>query len=119
MTAILRHLRSLGPDEYPTSDGRPVAETDLHRELMFALIQMLQAWYAGDPNVYVSGNLLVFYERGNRLRHLSPDVFVVKGVPKRLRDNYLIWEEGKSLDLVIELTSKTKKDEDIDDKMWL
>lgn len=106
-------------NDYPTSDGRPMAETDLHRELMFALIKMLQGWFAGDPMVYVSGNLLVYYVPGNRLRHLSPDVFVVKGVAKHPRLNYLIWEEGKSLDVVIELTSSSTREEDLRDKMWL
>jgi Uma2 family endonuclease len=96
-----------------------MAETDLHRELMFALIKILEAWYAQDPLVYVSGNLLVYYVPGDRRRHLSPDVFVIKGVSKRRRDNYLIWEEGKSLDVVIELTSASTRDEDVEDKMWL
>src|SRR6266851_5295675 len=92
---------------YPTSDGKPMAETDLHRNLMVAMIQVLQAWYANDPLAYVSGNLLLFYERGNRRRHISPDVFVVDGVAKRRRPNYLLWEEGKGPDVVIELTSSS------------
>ncbi len=105
--------------DYPTSDGRPMAETDLHRDLMFDLIRMLQRWFAADRMVYVSGNLLVYYEPGNRRRHLAPDVFVVKGVPNHKRDNYLIWHEAKGLDLVIELTSSSTREEDEDDKMWL
>jgi Uma2 family endonuclease len=113
-----RSLTAAGPVEYPTSDGRPMAETDVHRDLMIDTIKRLQLRYAADPNVYVSGNLLVFYIPGDRLRHLSPDVFVVKGVPKHRRDNYLVWEE-KGLDVVFEYTSKTTRDEDIDDKFWL
>jgi Uma2 family endonuclease len=96
-----------------------MAETDLHRDLMFMAIETLQARYALDPQVYVSGNLLVFYIKGDRLRHVSPDVFVVKGVPKRRRDNYLIWEEGKGPDIVFEFTSKSTREEDIDDKFSL
>jgi len=106
-------------NDYPTSDGRPMAETDLHRELMYALIKTLQARYADDPMAYVSGNLLVFYVPGDRCRHLSPDVFVVKGVEKHERPNYLIWEEGRTLDVVIELTSSSTRDEDVEDKFWL
>ena len=63
---------------YPTSDKRPMAETDDHRDLMVEVIDTLKIRYASYPRVYVSGNLLVFYEPGDRLRHLSPDVFVVK-----------------------------------------
>ena len=89
---------------YPTSDGKPMAETDLHRDLMLQLIEILKEFYRSVPNVYVSGNLLLFYEQGNRRRHVSPDVFVVRGVEKRERENYLVWEEKKGPQLVIELT---------------
>lgn len=97
---------------YPTSDGKPMAETDLHRRLMFDLIEILEDRYAGDPDVYVSGDLLLFYEEGNKRRHVAPDVFVVFGVPKRRRLNYLLWAEGKGPDVVIEVTSKTTRRED-------
>ena len=104
---------------YPTSDGRPIAETDRHRDLMMDLIQTLQGRYENEPNVYVSGNLLLYYEEGNKRRHVSPDVFVVQGVPKRERLNYLLWEEGKGPDVVIELTSSSTRREDVKKKFEL
>src|SRR6187401_2216682 len=103
-------------NDYPTSDGKPMAETDLHRDLMAALIESLRWWFRDQPKVYVSGNLLVFYEKGNKRVHVSPDVFVVPGVGNHLRENYLRWEEGRGLDIVIELTSKTTMQEDIEEK---
>ena len=112
-------ILSLPSNDYPTTDGRPMAETDLHRELMFELIYTLQDWYADDPNTYVSGNLLLFYESGNKRRHLSPDCFVVKGVPKGLRPNFLTWEEGHSPDVVFELTSSSTRSEDTKKKFLL
>jgi len=104
---------------YPTSDGKPMAETDWHRILMIDLIQTLDGWFAANPNVYVSGNLLMFYVEGDRRRHLSPDVFVVKGVPKHKRLYYLLWEEQKGPDLIIELTSKSTRNEDQKKKFQL
>jgi Uma2 family endonuclease len=104
---------------YPTSDGRPMAETDQHRVLMTALIQALEDWFAADDDIYVSGNLLVFYEQGNKRRHISPDVFVVRGVPKGMRPNYLLWEEGRGPNAVIELTSSSTKREDTRKKFEL
>ena len=41
--------------EYPTSDGKPMAETEFHRKLMTALIETLEAWFARKPKVHVSG----------------------------------------------------------------
>src|SRR5665213_544717 len=104
---------------YPTSDGKPMAETDIHRRLMTELIASLQVFYSGDPLVYVSGNLLLCYEEGNRRKHVSPDVFVVRGVPKHERENYLLWEEGQSPRFVIELTSSSTRREDTNKKFEL
>jgi Uma2 family endonuclease len=105
--------------EYPTSDGRPMAETDVHRQDMVDLIETLQDHFADDPDVYVTGNLLLYYERGNPRRHVSPDVFVVRGVDKDPKDYYLLWEEGKGPDVVIEITSKTTRREDEKKKLIL
>jgi Uma2 family endonuclease len=98
--------------EYPTSDGKPMAETEIHRDDMIDLIQTLQDHYAETTMVCVSGNMLMYYEEGNRRKHISPDVFVALDVPKKERKYYLIWEEGKAPDAVIEITSKTTKRED-------
>lgn len=110
------NFRTQPRNDYPTSDGKPMAETDIHRDLMNALIETLRMWYAGDPTVYVSGNLLVYYEKDNKRKHVSPDVFVVPGIGNHLRENYLLWEEKRGLDVVIELTSKTTMVEDIEEK---
>ncbi len=104
---------------YPTSDGRPMAETDWHRILMMALIEMLAEYYRASRRVYVSGNLLIFYDQGNRHKHVAPDVFVVKGVEKRLRNNYLLWEEKHAPQVVIELTSSSTRAEDTKTKKLL
>jgi Uma2 family endonuclease len=105
--------------DYPTSDGKPMAETDWHRIVMTAVIQMLDRWFAGDREIYVAGNMLMYYVPGNKRKHVSPDVFVVFGVPKKLRGCFLVWEEGKAPAVVIEITSKTTKKEDMNKKMVL
>jgi Uma2 family endonuclease len=118
---FLPRPRSLVPREvdYPTGDGKPMAETDVHRDLMVDLIQTLEARHAADLDVYVSGNILLFYEEGNGRRHVSPDVLFVRGIEKKRRENYLAWLEGKYPDLVIELTSRTTRSEDVKKKFAL
>jgi Uma2 family endonuclease len=106
-------IPQLEDDFYPTSDGKPLAETDLHRDQMFDMIETLKHRFAGEADMYVSGNLLVFYGEGNRRKHVAPDCFAVRGVEKKRRDHYLIWREKKSPEVVIEFTSKTTKKEDI------
>jgi Uma2 family endonuclease len=100
--------------EYPTSNGKPMAETEIHLMVAIDTIQVLRDFFAGQPNVYVCGNLLLYYEEGNPRKHVAPDVFVAIGVPKEpLRDHYLVWKEGKAPDLIIELTSKSTRQQDV------
>jgi Uma2 family endonuclease len=105
--------------EYPSSDGKPMAETDLHRDQMLRAIEVLKGVFAAQPDVYVTGNLLVYYEKGNARRHRSPDVMVVIGVRKKERDFYKVWEEGRYPDFVLEITSKSTQSEDTDEKYLL
>jgi Uma2 family endonuclease len=105
---------------YPDSDGKPMAETPQHRQNMTDTIESLVVWFEGDALVYISGNMFIYYVPGDRLRHVSPDVFVVRGVarlPQRRR--YLVWEENKGPDLVIEFTSESTRKEDLDEKFPL
>lgn len=104
-----------GSREYPTRDGRPMGETDTHRNVMYETIETLKAYYEGQQ-VYVTGNLLVFYRPGDKRRHVSPDAMVVKGAPPGPRLNYLIWEEGRSPQVVIEITSPSTRREDLQKK---
>ena len=118
---------SRGPDgqtapavEYPTRDGRPLGETDIHRRAIVELIELLEHWYAGDPLTYVSGNLMLYYVQGNSRKHLSPDVMVTRGIRKQpMRKLYLVWEEGRAPELVIEVTSKSTRNEDLKTKLAL
>ncbi len=102
--------------DYPTSDGKPMGETDLHRSVMVEAIETLKLYYAAQQ-VYVSGNILLYYRRGNKLRHVSPDVLVVRGLEPRNRDSYLLWEEGRAPNVVVEVTSQSTRDEDLTDKL--
>ncbi len=84
-----------------------MAETPTHRNNLLGLIEVLQLHFADDPTVYVSGNMLVYYRRGDRRRHVSPDVFVVRNIQDRdrRRDAYLVWKEVRAPELVVEFTS--------------
>ena len=91
---------------YPESDGKPMAETEPHRDLMIDFIQILGDHFQDRPDVHVSGNLMVYYEQGNPQKWVAPDVFVVFGVDKTKRNIYQLWKEGKGPDFVLEVSSK-------------
>ena len=110
------HVASWPPVYYPESDGEPMAETDTHRKQMTYLLDALEDYFRGDADVYVAGNLFVYYREGDPTRVVAPDVFVVKGVPKRNRRIYQVWKEGKAPDVVFELTSRGTQQEDLGPK---
>lgn len=100
------------PIEYPASDGEPMAETDIHRDEMADAIDTLKDRYADADDVYVAGNLFIYYEEGNPAARFAPDVFVVRGVPKKKRRVYKLWEEHLPPAFVLEVTSRGTRLED-------
>ena len=97
--------------EYPTSDGQPMAETTLHRKVMSSLIGGLERRYADVADVWVGGNLLLYYVEGRPEKSVSPDVLLARGVEKRDRETYLLWEETPP-SLIFEITSRSTRRED-------
>lgn len=105
---------------YPTSDGKPMAETALHQKEMIYLIQALDDWFEEEPDVYVGGNMLFYYVEGDPRSVFSPDVFVTRGISKEPpRECYKLWEEGRPPCLIVEVTSRTTRREDLGRKRSL
>ncbi len=100
-----RKIQSAPTLDYPESDGKPMAETDLHRDLMVDCIETLKEHFSAAPNVYVSGNLFVYYRDGVKMKMVAPDVFVVHGVSKKQRRFYVIEQERRAPAFVLEVGS--------------
>jgi len=110
------HILKSGKVHYPESDGKPMAETDIHRDLMLEAIEAVRERFRDEPNFYVSGNLFVYYEEGDPEKVVAPDFFAVRGVPRGQRRIYKVWEEVKGPEVVLELTSPTTHLEDLGNK---
>ncbi|MEM6353679.1 MAG: Uma2 family endonuclease [Cyanobacteria bacterium P01_D01_bin.14] len=111
---------SSGPVIYPESDGKPLAESDPTRDYLLYSVEALRLYLRGRSNVYVSGNLFIYYEEGNPKAVLAPDVFVIFGVSNRKRRIYQSWKEGDKLPaFVLEVTSKTTRKQDQETKPQL
>ncbi len=108
-----------GEIEYPETDGKPMAETDRHRDLMVDLIAAARYHFQHDAEVYISGNLLLYYVEGDPRKCVAPDFFFVRGVTPGQRRIYKLWEEGVVPQLVVELTSRKTHREDLGDKRRL
>jgi Uma2 family endonuclease len=101
--------------EYPESDGKPMGETDLHRDWMVRILDILRYRYR-DQRVYVASDLLVYYEEGVPSRFVVPDDFVVLDCDPRRRRVFKSWEEARSPDVVFEVTSRATSQQDLVDK---
>ncbi len=117
MNATLK-LKPKAEIYYPESDGKPMAETDVHREQMNYLIETLKVHFQSRSDVYVSGNIMFYYEEGNPRKVFSPDVMVSFGVSGEYRRTYKLWEEAVFPQVVFEISSRGTWGEDLN-KKWL
>jgi Uma2 family endonuclease len=94
-------------DELPYDDGMPM-ESQRHVFQMFFLIEALQ-FHLKEQNAFVGGNMFVYFSmeqvRGRDFR--GPDFFAVLDVPRRERKSWVVWQEGKGPDVIIELLSES------------
>ena len=98
------------PIVYPEPDGEPMAESDPARDYLIYGVESLKFYFHNQEDVYVSGNLYLYYERGVPDAVVSPDVFVIFGVENRPRRSYKVWEEGGiTPDWVLEVTSASTR----------
>jgi Uma2 family endonuclease len=115
-TAQTLHRTGSHVNEYlPESDGKPMAETDVHRNQMIDLLDSLKEYFRADSEVYVTGNIFLYLPREeaeDERKSISPDVFVVFGIEKKDRRIYDMEVEKKAPDVVIELISKSSRYED-------
>ncbi|MBE9049065.1 Uma2 family endonuclease [Nostocales cyanobacterium LEGE 11386] len=112
MTASVEYI-PVTPIEYPEEDGKPMAEGDLQRKSLVYATTVLDIFFQNRPDVYVAGNLFIYYEKGYPESVVAPDVFVVFGVDKHDRGCYKTWEKNdKTPDFVLEITSKTTRSKD-------
>ncbi|NEQ05221.1 MAG: Uma2 family endonuclease [Moorea sp. SIO4E2] len=98
---------------YPDSDGKPMTESDPTRDYLIYGVNALKSYFKNREDVYVSGNLFIYYQKGEPDQVVSPDVFVVFGVENKQRRSYKTWEEGGKLpSWVLEITSKSSRNSD-------
>jgi Uma2 family endonuclease len=94
-------------------------ETERHKKQMDLLIYSLQPWLSQqEQGGYVGGNMFVYYspDQVRNEDYKGPDVFVVLGVPTVERLSWVVWDEGKGPDVVIELLSDSTATNDKNDK---
>jgi Uma2 family endonuclease len=104
--------------EYPDSDGKPLGETGVHVNITLGLLEVLIRYYAENPAVALHSNMFVYYVEGDPRRNVCPDLMVALNVPYQVtRRSFKVWAEGKGPDLVLEVTSRKTRREDLGGKL--
>lgn len=103
-------------DELPWDDGEPM-ESPKHLRQMMVLIDALQLRLKDRPDIFVGGNLGLYYStlQAGHNECRAPDVMVVlDAIPDRQRKSWVVWEEnGRGPDVVIEVLSDSTREADL------
>ncbi len=101
-------------EDLPCDDGEPM-ETPRHRNQMNVLADSLSDHYRDRSDIYVGANMAVYFSetQARQKDFRAPDVFVVTDTHPRERNAWVVWEEdGRTPDVVIELTSPSTEQVD-------
>ncbi len=102
---------------YPDSDELIMPEGILHFLLSVHLTSMLLAFFANREDVKVFGNCMLYYEKGNRQKFISPDLMVCFGLKESPTKVYKLWETKVVPAVVIEFASDTTWLNDVSSKL--
>jgi Uma2 family endonuclease len=106
------------PSEDPEEPGLPDEFHDLQPQLLSRTLTLTQ-YTRG--NCFTASDLNLYYDVKHPLWHKRPDWFLVVDVPrlydgkngKDLRRSYVLWQEGKSPDVVVEFLSPGTEQDDL------
>ncbi|MDJ0707666.1 MAG: Uma2 family endonuclease [Leptolyngbyaceae cyanobacterium MO_188.B28] len=103
------------PSENPEEPGLPDEFHDLQPQLLSATFRLKD--YVADQ-IFTASDLNLYYDVRHQLWYKRPDWFGVVGVPrlyqgKDMRLSYVMWQEGVSPFVVVELLSPGTEDEDL------
>jgi Uma2 family endonuclease len=105
-------------DDLTDDEEDPPLESDWHVAAMALLVNTLRDYWAGCPDIYVSGNTVVRVDPSRKRKFRGPDLYIVKGVKdKGFRSSWTSWEEQDQVpNFILELASKSTAHFDVTGK---
>lgn len=109
-----------GPDELrlPDCEDEHVPQNTVHAVATVDCFDGLRLHWRGRPDVFVGFDQFVYWDPAYHSRTnpdnppVAPDVYVAFGVANRHRRSYVVWEEGKPPDFVLEVASPSGRGQD-------
>ena len=116
-------LTSTEPIAIPTQDNLPYddnqnMETLRHKCQMDLLLETIYPWLEKRQDGFAGGNMFVYFSltQVKNQDYKGPDFFCVLNVPSKERKSWVVWEEGKAPDVIIELLSESTATQDKTEK---
>lgn len=106
-------LGDLSEIRLPTEDDLPY-EDDQNTETFWHVLQaellrqVLEILWAGRDRFFIGGDQFLYFSAEQLLTQdfRGPDFYLALDVEKRMRKSWVVWQEGKAPDLIIELLSR-------------
>ena len=113
-----------GPDELrlPSSEEEPVSQNTRQMVAITDGFSGLRLRWRGRRDVFVGADQFIYWDPAYDGRKnsgeppMAPDVYVSFDVANRHRSSYVVWEEGKPPDFVLEVVSPSSRRRDKEEK---
>ena len=90
---------------YPDSDGKPMAENEPQGDAIRLLHLGFSLLYAEDHDVHVACDLLWYPVKGDPTVCTAPDVYVIRGLDKRMLNSFKPFVQGGRVVIAVEVLS--------------
>jgi Uma2 family endonuclease len=109
---------SQGEEEiiYPEQRENDMGETSIHIDLIADFLKILKLFFKRREDVFLSGNMNLYYTEGNPNKWCAPDLLVAFGVPNHKRSSYQVWKEKVFPQVIFEVASNMTWDNDVGKK---
>ena len=105
---------------YSSTIPNYMPENNIHFVLIANLAVILQAFLERKNGNYVFGDIMFYYEKGNRRKFVAPDLMICLGKRKEpSKGVYKLWEEQHVPQVVVEIASESTWREDLSRKYAL
>ncbi|MGH9845817.1 MAG: Uma2 family endonuclease [Blastocatellia bacterium] len=114
MSITAEQLAAIMPSATELLSDEPEMETSLHAFQLRLLVNILEWHWRDRDDFFIGDNLTIYFSREQlkTQEFRGPDFFLVKNTERRHRTSWVVWEESKTPDLIIELLSDRTADID-------
>ena len=102
---------------YPEQREDDMGETSIHAKLINQFLATLLSFLKNRKDVFLSGNMNLYYQEKNPNKWYAPDLLIAFGVENHERSSYQVWKEEVFPQIIFEVASERTWKIDISEKL--